>query len=56
MFVGQDLKKVEQQEKTSSNFLEGNDVASILARRIAILLTDSESESYDDDDDDSDWD
>ena len=46
---------MEQREKSSASFLYSNDVAAILARRIAVLLTDTESESYSDDDDDE-WD
>ena len=51
------MKKVEQREKreeTSEKTGGGNDVASILARRIAVEFTDSEDSDYSDDD--GDWD
>ena len=53
-FSGINLKKVEQREKTEATTSSANDVASILARRIAVEFSDTESESYDSDDDD-DW-
>lgn len=53
--LGKELRKVEEQsqvEKKQQTY--GNDVASILARRIAFEVSDSESGS-DDSDDDEDW-
>lgn len=54
MFLGFQLKKVESQEKSSASLVGSNDVASILARRIAFVDDDSETDSYYSDD--SDWD
>lgn len=54
--LGKELRKVEEQqsqvEKKQQSY--GNDVASILARRIAFEVSDSESGS-DESDDDEDW-
>ena len=48
------MKKVEQREKREEPSTGGgNDVASILARRIAVEFTDSEESEYSDEDD---WD
>jgi len=54
--AGINLKKVEQREKTAAaeTTSGGNDVASILARRIAVEFSDSESDSFSSDD--ADWD
>ena len=53
---GKQLRKVEEQTQVEKKQQSvGNDVASILARRVAFELTDSESGS-DDSESDSDWD
>lgn len=54
--LGKQLRKVEEQTKDEKKEQSvGNDVASILARRVAFELSDSESGS-DDSDSDSEWD
>jgi len=53
--VGQSLKKVEREEKSSARVFSGNDVAAILARHVVMMLSDSESDAYTSDDD-SEWD
>lgn len=59
MFVctaGIQLKKVqEQQEQQAKREPVGNDVATILSRRIAVEYSDSEDESELEDNDWSDW-
>ena len=54
--MGMQLKKTSQNttEKKEKNQTMGNDVASILARRIAVEFSDSDDD-YDDDEDDSGW-
>lgn len=50
------LKKVqEQQEQQDKREPAGNDVASILSRRVAVEFTDSEDDSEQDEKDWSDW-
>lgn len=56
VLIGKQLRKVEEQTQVEKKQQShGNDVASILARRVAFELSDSESGS-DDSDSDSDWD
>ena len=54
---GKQLRKVEKtEENRKTQRFVGTDVASILARRIAVEMTDSESDSSDGEwDDDDDW-
>ena len=54
---GKQLRKVEKTEESrKTQQFVGTDVASILARRIAVEMSDSESESTDGEwDDDDDW-
>ena len=56
VLIGKELRKVEEQQSQVDKKQQqyGNDVASILARRIALEVSDSESGS-DDSDDDEDW-
>lgn len=54
--LGKQLRKVEEETQVDKKQQShGNDVASILARRVAFELSDSESGS-DESDTDSDWD
>ncbi|KAI6652885.1 Wiskott-Aldrich syndrome protein family member 2-like [Oopsacas minuta] len=53
---GTTLRKVEKRKEEPPQPSRGNDVASILARRIAIEISDSDSEYDDDYSDDEDWD
>ena len=52
------MKKVEESEKKQEKVApsSGNDVASILQRRIALEISDSENSSDDWSDDDQEWD
>ena len=57
---GKNLRKVEHQEIKPATMTAGGDVASILARRIAVEFSDSDDDGDDDDgewddDDDDDW-
>ena len=54
-FVGKKLRRVERTDKKTPGTSVGNDVASILKRRIAMELSSSESDSSGSDESDSDW-
>ncbi len=57
IFPGINLRKVEiQEEKARYQTPATNSVEAILARRIAVELSDSESEGSEDEEDDEDWD
>jgi hypothetical protein len=59
IIMGKQLRKVEKktEENRKTQRFVGNDVASILARRIAVEMSDSDADSSDGDwDDDDDWD
>ena len=55
--VGKELRKVEKTEESrKTQSFVGMDVASILARRVAVELSDTDSDSSEGDWSDDDWD